>query len=87
MVRYVTLEQHADDYPARLGVDDREAAKSSPVRKLRTDRLSLEDWLLENLRAWEREGPACRCSELGRWRRTGSTLPDAQAHRDPKSRS
>jgi hypothetical protein len=55
------------------------------LRKFRADQLFLQERLLESMRPWECEGPACWRRELGGWRLVGSNLPDEQAllDRDP----
>jgi hypothetical protein len=59
------------------------------LRRFHADQLFLQERLLERMRPWESEGPACWRRELGGWRLVGSTLPDEQVRldRDPKSPS
>jgi hypothetical protein len=49
------------------------------LRKFRADQLFLQERLLEGMRPWEGEGPACWRRGLGGWRLVGSGLPDEQA--------
>jgi hypothetical protein len=59
------------------------------LRNFWADQHFLQERLLEKLRPWEGEGPACWRRELGGWRLVGSMLPDDEARhdRDPKGPS